>query len=96
MHDDDRESWNRLVNLAKQVGAGKTNADQATAPQRFVSHMRKVRSSLWALAKALLWRRLSLIAIIVAFVLYLIARLLLGQDPAPSIPTPQPPIPLSS
>jgi hypothetical protein len=95
MNNDDDETWNQLVNAAKQVGAGKTGIEERSAPQRFVAHMRKVRGTLWDLAKALLWRRWSLIAIVVACVLYLIAYLLLKQDPAPVIPTPQPPNPLS-
>lgn len=95
MPDDDRESWDNIVKLAKQAGAGKNGPGDTTAPQRFVAHMRQVRRSLWDLAKALLWRRLSLVAMVVALVLYLIARLILSQDPAPSIPTPHPPSPLS-
>jgi hypothetical protein len=94
--DDDRESWNKLVNLAKQSGAGRTGTDEAAVPKSFVSRMRKLRSTLWDFAKTLLWRRLSLVATIVAIVLYLVVYLLTKQDPVPSIPTPQPPIPLSS
>ena len=96
MPKDEPESWSQLVNLAKKAGAGKPGTAKATASKQFISHMRIVRHSLWSLAKTLLWRRLSLVAVIVALVLYLIARLLLGQDPAPTIPTPQPPTPLSS
>jgi hypothetical protein len=58
--------------------------------------MRTMRASLWTLAVTLLWRKWSLVAILVAVILYLVACLLLKSEPSPAIPTPEPPNPVSS
>jgi hypothetical protein len=92
-HQDD--SWNRLLKAAKKSGAGTESGRDSSPPDDFVSRMRSARKALWGLARTLLWRRWSLVAIAVAAALYLIVWLVLKDDPAPLIPPPEPPNPLS-
>ena len=95
MNEDDKQPWNQLVDAAKKVGAGRPPPPGSPTPEAFVSRIRTMRQSLWSLARTILWRRWSLIAIVVAAILYLVAHLLLKPDPEPSIPTPEPPSPLA-
>ena len=96
MQEDDDQSWNELLGAIKKAGAGQPAAGPDAAPPTFVSRMRKMRETLWLVARTLLWRRWSLVAIAVALIIYLVAYLVLKEDPAPTIPPPQPPSPLSS
>ena len=92
---DDQESWKQLVDAAKKAGAGKPVHGETSAPEGFVAQMRTTRKKLWLIAKTVLWRRWSLVAVAVAVVLYLLAHLLLKPDPSPSIVPPEPPNPIS-
>lgn len=94
MTDDKQDSWNKLVDTAKHLDAT-GSAAEVPAPEGFVARMRSVRKSLWSLARTLLWRRWSLVAIVVAALLYLLVYLFFRPDPTPTIPTPQPPTPLA-
>lgn len=94
-HDDSEEPWNRLAKAARTARAGEPPDLPLRAPEGFVSRMRVTRERLWTFAKTYLWRRWSLIAVAVALFLYLVAHLILKEDPAPTISPPQPPTPLS-
>ena len=58
--------------------------------------MRSMRKDLWTLARTLLWRRWSLIAMIIAILAYLLVYLFLREEREPSITPPKPPHLLSS
>ena len=94
-NDDQEDAWRKLVTASKAVGAGQTEGD-VSASKSFVSSVRNARQALWKFAKVLLWRRLSIVAIIVAAILYLLAHLFLKKEDSPSIDIPEPPTPLSS
>lgn len=84
--------WDEILRAAREAGVGRVATPaETTAPERFVARVRTMRAGLWALAKALFWRRWSLVAAVVAALLYLVAHLLLRPDPPRSIPTPVPP-----
>lgn len=95
MKRDDQDAWTRLLGEAKKSGAGQPGRRETGDPSSFVVRMRTARENLWVFAKTILWRRWSLIAIAVALLLYLIAYLVLGPAAPPSIPTPDPPRPLT-
>ena len=95
--DDRRDNrWDEILHAAREAGVGRAAAaPPAAAPERFVARVRAMRAGLWALAKALFWRRWSLVAVAIAALLYLVVHLLLRPDPPRSIPTPVPPTPLA-
>ena len=93
--DDQEDAWRKLVTASRAAGAGKIEED-AVASKSVVSSIRKARETLWKVAKVLLWRRWSIVAILVAALLYLLAYLFLKKEEAPSIDIPEPPTPLSS
>lgn len=92
-NDPDQSPWNRLVSASRPASE---NNDGEHPPEGFVAHMRKVRGDLWGFARTLLWRRGSLIAIVVALLLYLLAHFFLKSDPAPSVTPPKPRNPISA
>jgi hypothetical protein len=95
MSDDDDDSWSRLVRVAKRSGAGKGSHRTPMVSPLIINRMRELRQNLWVLAKTMVWRRWSLVALAVAVALYLLAFFLLREKAPTSIPPPDPPHPLS-
>ena len=95
MNDEPDQPWKELVKAAHKARAESPDDASPTPPPNFVSRMREMRQSLWQIARTILWRRWSLIAIVIALLLYLVAYFLLRTDPAPTIPPPEPPDPLT-
>ena len=93
--DNSEEPWKRLVEAARETGAADGPQSAPPPPDGFVAGVRTVRRKLWKFAKSYLWRKWSLAAIAVALLLYLVAYLILKQDPPPSISPPEPPSPVS-
>ena len=95
MNDESDQPWKELVKAAQKARAKAPDEEAPAPPPNFVSRMREMRRSLWRMARTILWRRWSLVAIVIALLLYLVAYLILRPDPAPTIPPPAPPNPLS-
>ena len=96
---DQQNSWNRFIDAAKNAGATKDRAAADKPPSSFVSSVIAMRENLWQFAKTVLWRRWSLVAALIAIVLYLTFYVIMKTNPpepdpvpAPS-PTPTPPLP---
>ena len=84
-------SWSKLAETVRRLDSGQDSVAPPNAPPDFVSRMRSKRRELWDLARALLWRRWSLIAVFIAIVAYLLVHVLLKKDREPSITPPKPP-----
>lgn len=95
MNDEPDEPWKQLVQAARKSRAEAPPEHDATAPPQFVTRIRTMRKSLWRIARTILWRRWSLVAIVLAILTYLIVYLVLDRAPTPAIPTPEPPDPRS-
>jgi hypothetical protein len=100
MPDKDKENqWRRLVDAAKDAGATTGEDQHDAAPSTFVSGVITLKEGLWKFARTVLWRRWSLVAALLALLLYLTFFLILrssstslDQTPPP-LTLPQPPAP---
>ena len=89
--NNEDKAWSKLAETARRLGSGQDSAPLRTAPADFVSRIRSRRRELWDLARTLLWRRWSLIAVIIAIVAYLLVNFSLRKDREPTITPPRPP-----
>lgn len=83
--------WKELLEAAKSERALPGSEDVEPAPDSFVNRIRAMRAGLWAAAKAVFWRRWSLVAVLVALLVYGLCHLLLKPDTESTIPPPHPP-----
>ena len=89
-NENQENSWNKLVDAAKDAGATKATASlKEQAPSGFVSGVIAMREGLWKFAKTVLWRRWSLCAALLATALYLTFYFIMKANP-PTDPAPAP------
>lgn len=89
--NEEDPSWSKLAETVRRLDSGQDSDPPPKAPADFVSRIRSKRRELWDLARTLLWRRWSLIAVFIAIVAYLLVNFLLKKDREPSITPPKPP-----
>jgi hypothetical protein len=95
MPDKDPENpWTRFVDAAKDAGATEDDASVEAAPSGFVKRVIAMREGLWKFAKTILWRRWSLVAALLAIVLYLTLYFVMKSNPPTPDPAPTPTLPL--
>ena len=95
MPDQDQENaWKRLVDAAKESGATGEDLAEEPAPSGFVGRVVAMREGLWKFARTILWRRWSLVAALIAIVLYLLFYFVMKSNPPTPDPAPTPSYPL--
>lgn len=87
--------WKDLLQAARSERALHGSEDAEPAPDRFVNRIRNMRAGIWAVAKAVFWRRWSLVAVLLALLVYALCHMLLEPDRESTIPPPNPPQPIS-
>ncbi|MAT30237.1 MAG: hypothetical protein CMP29_00425 [Roseibacillus sp.] len=91
MPEPDKENqWSRLVDAARDAGATTREEQHDAAPSTFISRVITLREGLWKFARTVLWRRWSLVAALLALLLYLTFFLILRSTSPSSVPSPAP------
>jgi hypothetical protein len=87
--DDPEQRWKQLVKAAKPA----LEENEAPPPKEFGHRMARLRSSIRALALALTWKRWSILAAILAALVFVILFWLLREETPerPPIIQPEPP-----
>ena len=93
--DKQSRAWDELLRAAKSDRGSPADPAAEQAPESFVTRVRTMRAGLWAVAKAIFWRRWSLVAIVVAALVYLCVEFFLPPRDDQSIQPPKPPTPLA-
>ena len=82
--------WSRLVDAAREAGATTQEEQDEAAPSTFISRVITLKEGLWKFARTVLWRRWSLVAALLALLLYLTFFLVLRSPSPNSIQSPEP------
>ena len=91
MPEPEKENqWSRLVDAARDAGATTREEQHDAAPSTFISRVITLRKGLWKFARTVLWRRWSLVAALLALLLYLTFFLVLRSFSPNSIQSPEP------
>lgn len=88
--DEPDKAWKRLVDAARAAPA--EAAPEHRAPDGFAARLVGLRDRIIALARTLLWRRWSLVAALLAAVVYLGVLLVARCDRGPILEPPDDPI----
>ena len=90
MNQKDNHDWNRLVQ-ARRDQHQQARAPAARKPDGAdQDRLRNLRKTAWKLARLLTWRRLALLSLTLALLIYLGTRWLLAGQDAPTISPPRP------